>query len=342
MFYTRLQLKEPYKGRSMPTKSRPILAIVVPCLNEELALPETAKVLIAKLGSLADRGLIDADSRIYFVDDGSTDGTWAYISELAKSNSQVLGMKLARNYGHQYALYAGLMHAEGDALISIDADMQDDINAVDEMVERYIEGNEIVFGVRDDRHTDGVFKRWTAALHYWVAGSFGIKTIPNHADFRLMSDKAIAMLGEYREDNIYLRGVVPMLGLKSCEVYYARIARKAGESKYGLRNMLGLSVRGITSFSITPLRAIAFVGFSVFLVSTSLGGWALWAKITGSSTAMDGWASTVIPIYLLGGLQLLAIGVVGEYVGKMYMEVKKRPMYQVEQIIERDNGDHSS
>lgn len=317
----------------MSTKSRPILALVIPCLDEELALPETTRMLTSKLESLVERGLIDPDSRIYFVDDGSTDSTWDFIAQLAISDRRYRGIKLARNYGHQYALFAGLMNAEGDALISLDADMQDDINAIDEMVERYIEGYEIVFGVRDDRHTDGKFKRWTAALHYWVAARFGIKTIPNHADFRLMSKKAIGMLGEYREDNIYLRGVVPILGLKSCKVYYARGERKEGESKYGLRNMLGLSVRGITSFSITPLRTIALIGFTVFLVSFSLGGWALWAKITNTSTAMDGWASTVIPIYLLGGLQLLAIGVVGEYVGKMYMEVKKRPMYQIEKIL---------
>lgn len=322
----------------MPTKSRPILAIVVPCFNEELALPETSRALNSKLGSLVQQGLIDPDSRIYFVDDGSTDSTWAYITQLVNSSRQFRGIKLARNYGHQYALYAGLMNAKGDALISIDADMQDDINAVDDMVKRYIEGNEIVFGVRDDRHTDGNFKRWTAALHYWVAARFGIKTIPNHADFRLMSERAIAMLGEYREDNIYLRGVVPMLGLKSCEVYYARGERKAGESKYGFRNMLDLSVRGITSFSITPLRAIAYIGFVVFLLSIGMGGMALWAKITHNSVAFDGWASTVIPIYLLGGLQLLAIGVVGEYIGKMYMEVKKRPMYQVEEILEPREG----
>lgn len=318
----------------MSTKLRPVLAIVIPCLDEELMLPETARALGLKLDSLVERNLIHADSRIYFVDDGSTDRTWALISGLVNSSRKFRGLKLARNYGHQYALYAGLMHAEGDALVSIDADMQDDINAIDEMVERYLEGHEVVFGVRDDRHNDSVFKRWTAALHYWVAARFGIKTIPNHADFRLMSEKAIGMLGEYRENNIYLRGVVPMLGLKSCEVYYARGAREAGESKYGLRNMLGLSVRGITSFSITPLRAIALIGFIVFLVSFSLGGWALWSKIVGNSTALDGWASTVIPIYLLGGLQLLAIGVVGEYVGKMYMEVKKRPMYHIEKVLE--------
>lgn len=290
-------------------------------------------MLSAKLDALAERELIDSDSRIYFVDDGSTDGTWGLICDLVNSGQQFRGIKLARNYGHQYALYAGLMHAEGDALISIDADMQDDIDAIDEMVERYLEGYEIVYGVRDDRHNDSVFKRWTAGLHYWVAARFGIKTIPNHADFRLMSSMAISMLGEYREDNIYLRGVVPMLGLKSCRVYYARGVRQAGESKYGLSNMLSLSVRGLTSFSITPLRIIAVLGFTVFLVSFGLGGWALWAKIAGNSTALDGWASTVIPIYLLGGLQLLAIGVVGEYVGKMYIEVKKRPMYQVEKII---------
>lgn len=321
----------------MSTKLRPVLAIVIPCFNEELMLPATSEALSAKLDSLVERDLIHEDSRIYFVDDGSTDGTWAYITQLVKSSRQFRGLKLASNYGHQYALYAGLMHAQGDALVSIDADMQDDINAIDEMVERYLQGNEVVFGVRDDRHNDTVFKRSTAALHYWVAARFGIKTIPNHADFRLMSDKAIKMLGQYRENNIYLRGVVPMLGLKSSKVYFARGARARGESKYGLRDMLGLSVRGITSFSITPLRAIALIGILVFVVSFSLGGWALWAKLTGNSSALDGWASTVIPIYLLGGLQLLAIGVVGEYIGKMYMEVKKRPMYHVEEILEPDD-----
>lgn len=320
----------------MSTKSIPILALVIPCLNEELVLPETSRTMRSKLDALVEKGLISPDSRIYFVDDGSTDGTWALISRLVSSDNKVRGIKLARNYGHQYALYAGLMHAEGDALVSIDADLQDDINAVDEMVERYREGNEIVFGVRADRHTDGKFKRWTALLHYWVAARFGIKTIPNHADFRLMSRKAVAMLGNYREDNIYLRGVVPLLGLKSCKVYYARGERYAGESKYGWRQMFGLSVRGITSFSISPLRAIAVFGFVVFLVSLGLSGWALWAKLTNLETGITGWASTVIPMYLLGGLQLLAIGVVGEYVGKMYMEVKKRPMYQVEEILGGD------
>ncbi len=320
----------------MSTKSMPVLAIVIPCYNEEAVLPVTSRTMSSKLDSLVERGLISPDSRIYFVDDGSTDATWACIAQMVASDRKFRGIKLARNYGHQYALYAGLMNADGDAMVSIDADLQDDINAVDTMIERFAEGNEIVFGVRDDRHTDGKFKRWTAALHYWVAARFGIKTIPNHADFRLMSRKAVAMLGKYRENNIYLRGVVPLLGLKSCKVFYSRGERYAGESKYTLRDMLGLSVRGLTSFSITPLRAIALCGFTVFLISLGLSGWALWAKITNMETGIEGWASTVIPMYLLGGLQLLAIGVVGEYVGKMYMEVKKRPMYQVEEILGGD------
>jgi polyisoprenyl-phosphate glycosyltransferase len=218
-------------------------------------------------------------------------------------------------------------------LISIDADLQDDIGAIDQMIAKFVEGNEIVYGVRNDRTADGNFKRWTAEMHYWVARKFGIQSIPNHADFRLMSKRAVALLGEHRETNIYLRGIVPLLGLKSAKVYYARSARLAGESKYGLGAMLSLSVQGITSFSIVPLRVISLIGTVVFLISMGLGAWALQAKLTGSSTAIDGWASTVIPIYLLGGLQLLAIGVAGEYIGKMYMEVKKRPAFLVEDVV---------
>ncbi|MFT4518371.1 MAG: glycosyltransferase involved in cell wall biosynthesis [Halioglobus sp.] len=317
----------------MPTTQKPNLGIVVPCMNEELVLPESARRLSGKLQSLIDEGNIDADSRIYFVDDGSTDETWARICDLVESSARYVGVKLSRNYGHQYALYAGLMKAEGDALISIDADLQDDINAIDEMVEHYKAGSEIVFGVRGDRHNDKKFKRWTASLHYWLAGRFGIETIPNHADFRLMSKRAVEMLGMYRETNIYLRGIVPLLGLTSSSVYYVRGIREAGETKYGFRAMLNLSVQGITSFSMAPLRVIALLGMVVFLISMGLGSWALWAKLTGSSVLLDGWASTVIPIYLLGGLQLLAIGVAGEYIGKMYMEVKNRPVYQIEQVF---------
>jgi len=222
------------------------------------------------------------------------------------------------------------MHAQGDALISIDADLQDDINAIDEMVDAYSKGNDIVYGVRADRHSDRKFKRWTASLHYWISGLLGVRTIPNHADFRLLSRKAVSILSQYRETNLYLRGVVPLLGLQSSEVYYARSPRLAGESKYGLIDMLGLSAQGITSFSIMPLRVISIVGLVVFLLSTGFGLWALYAAMTGLSTPIQGWAPTGIPIYLLGGLQILAIGVVGEYIGKTYMEVKSRPTYLIE------------
>jgi len=299
-------------------------------MNEEEALPQSARAFKAKIESLIDRELINRASKIYFVDDGSTDGTWATISQLAEADERFEGIKLTRNFGHQYAVYAGLMHAQGDALISIDADLQDDINAIDSMVEKYLEGNEIVYGVRADRHSDKRFKRWTASIHYWLSGHFGVRTIPNHADFRLLSRRAVSILSQYRETNLYLRGVIPLLGLQASEVFYTRSRRLAGESKYGLKDMLGLSVQGITSFSIMPLRVISMVGLFVFLISIGFGFLALYAAMTGSSTALRGWASTVIPIYLLGGLQILSIGVVGEYIGKTYMEVKSRPTYQIE------------
>lgn len=321
----------------MPDTRTPVLAIIVPCYNEEEVLPISSARLKDKLDALKQSKLVDPASRIYFIDDGSSDSTWRIIAELVERDSAFEGIKLTRNFGHQYAVYAGLMNATGDALITIDADLQDDINAIDEMVINYRNGDEIVYGVRDDRHTDGRFKRWTAAWHYWIAARFGIETIPNHADFRLLSKQAIDVLSQYKEKNLYLRGMIPLIGLQSSKVYYARGAREAGESKYGFKEMLALSVQGITSLSIMPLRVIAVLGFVVFIVSMGLGGWALWAKLSGNSAAIDGWASTVIPIYLLGGLQLLAIGVAGEYIGKTYMEVKRRPNYQIEQVASRQN-----
>lgn len=319
----------------MPSNKTPVLGLVVPCMNEEQALPQSARAFKAKIESLIDRELIGRASKIYFVDDGSTDGTWATISHLAEANERFEGIKLTRNFGHQYAVYAGLMHAQGDALISIDADLQDDINAIDRMVEKYLEGNEIVYGVRADRHSDKRFKRWTASIHYWLSDHLGVRTIPNHADFRLLSRRAVSILGQYREANLYLRGVVPLLGLQASEVYYTRTPRLAGESKYGLKDMLGLSVQGITSFSIFPLRVISLVGLFVFLVSTGFGLWALYAAMVGGTTT---WAPSGIPTYLLGGLQILAIGIVGEYIGKTYMEVKHRPTYLIEKTTAPTGG----
>jgi glycosyltransferase involved in cell wall biosynthesis len=317
----------------MSLKNTPVLGVVVPCYNEDLTLPDSAAKLKIKMDSLIDRGLIDRASRVYFVDDGSRDRTWEYIRTLVESDELFVGIKLTRNCGHQYALYAGLMQAVGDCMISIDADLQDDIDAFEPMLEKYREGSEIVLGVRNDRTTDARFKRWTAALHYWLAGRFGMEAVPNHADFRLMSKRAIDLLGQYRERNLYLRGIVPLLGLNTSCVYYKRGERLAGETKYGLRQMLSLSVQGITSFSIAPLRIISILGLFVFILSTSFGIWALHAALTGKTTALAGWASTVVPIYLLGGLQLLAIGVAGEYIGKTYMEVKHRPTYMIEDTI---------
>jgi len=318
---------------TMTLKSTPVLGVVVPCYNEDQTLPDSAAKLKAKMHSLVGRGLIHSTSRVYFVDDGSKDRTWECIRELVESDELFVGIKLTRNCGHQYALYAGLMQAEGDCMISIDADLQDDIDAFEPMLEKYRQGSEIVLGVRNDRSTDAKFKRWTAALHYWLAGRFGMEAVPHHADFRLMSKRAIDLLGQYRERNLYLRGVVPLLGLNTSRVYYKRGERLAGETKYGLRQMLALSVQGITSFSIVPLRLISLLGLFVFIISTSFGIWALHAALTGKTTALAGWASTVIPIYLLGGLQLLAIGVAGEYIGKTYMEVKRRPTYMIEDTI---------
>jgi glycosyltransferase involved in cell wall biosynthesis len=322
----------------MPSNKTPVLGLVVPCMNEEEALPNSSRALKAKIESLVDREIISQGSKIYFIDDGSTDATWATISDLVASDELFEGIKLTRNFGHQYAVYAGLMHAHGDVLISIDADLQDDINAIDEMVQEYLAGNEIVYGVRADRYSDKRFKRWTASLHYWLSSRLGVRTIPNHADFRLLSRRAVSMLSQYRETNLYLRGVVPLLGLQSSEVYYSRTRRLEGESKYGLKDMLGLSVQGLTSFSIFPLRVISLVGLLVFLVSTGFGLWSLYAAIVGLKT----WAPSGIPTYLLGGLQILAIGIVGEYIGKTYMEVKSRPTYLIEKTITRHDRSHET
>ena len=307
----------------------PHLSLVVPCYNEEDALPLTAQRLREELDQLVAAGKASAESKIYFVDDGSRDLTWMSIQSLARQSPSIRGIKLSRNFGHQYALYAGLMEAEGDAIISLDADLQDDVSVLGEMVDAYIAGNDIVYGVREDRAKDSLFKRWSAAAHYWISEKLGVETVRNHADYRLLSRRAIDFLSGFQETQLYLRGMIPLLGLPSTQVLYRREERHAGLSKYGLRNMLSLSVRGITSFSVAPLRAISAIGVIVFIVSLGLGSWALWAALFLPDT-VPGWASTVIPIYFLGGLQLFALGVVGEYVGKIYIETKKRPLYQVE------------
>lgn len=316
-------------SRPMAVTQTPILALVLPCYNEQQVLPATATTLAAEMTRLIAAELISPQSRIHFVDDGSDDETWQLICELSQNNKLFAGIKLARNYGHQYALYAGLMEAQADAYISIDADLQDDISAIEKMLLSYLAGNEIVYGVRDNRDSDTFFKRHSAKLHYGLLARMGIETVQNHADFRLMSKRAVEFLGQYKESNLYLRGIIPLLGLRSDQVYYRRGERLAGESKYPFRKMFSLSVQGLTSFSVLPLRIISLLGVIVFVIALGLGARSLYAAVWGVGT-VPGWASTVIPIYLLGGLQLLAIGVAGEYIGKTFMQAKNRPRYLVE------------
>lgn len=319
----------------MESTAKPVLALIVPCYNEEQVLPATARCLQDELLRLMARNLISAESRVVFVDDGSRDQTWNQIEQLTALDSNYAGIKLSRNYGHQYALYAGLMEVEADAYVSLDADLQDDIAIIEKMVTSFSLGNEIVYGVRANRDSDTVFKRYTARAHYWLLARLGVETVKDHADFRLLSRRAVEFLGEYREANLYLRGIVPLLGLSSDKVFYSRGERQGGESKYSLAKMLGLSLQGLTSFSIVPLRIISGLGMMVFLIAIGLGGWALFAALFNQG-AVPGWASTVIPIYLLGGLQLLAIGVAGEYIGKTFLEAKGRPLYLVERRLGMD------
>ena len=309
------------------------LAIVVPCYNEEEVLPETNRRLISLLDRIQINNLIASDSTIYFVDDGSTDQTWQIIQSMAQADSRVCGIKLSCNRGHQNALLAGLMTAEGDAIVSIDADLQDDISVIEEMVRRFLQGSEIVYGVRKSRATDTPFKRCTAHTYYKLLGWMGAKIVYGHADFRLMGRRAVECLREYSEVNLFLRGIVPQLGFATTTVYYDRVERFAGKSKYPLRRMLALAVDGITSFSITPLRIISYLGFIVCLLSLSIVVWVIYGHVVLQST-IPGWASSVIPIYLLGGIQLLSIGIVGEYIAKIYLETKRRPPFIIESVFQ--------
>jgi glycosyltransferase involved in cell wall biosynthesis len=309
----------------------PQLAIVVPCYNEEEVLPETSRRLVGLLERLAGEGLVDFTSRVYFVDDGSRDRTWGLIEELSRKHSQVCGIKLSRNRGHQNALLAGLLTAQGDAVVSIDADLQDDVEVIREMVLRFHEGCEVVYGVRSDRSVDGLL-RYPALLHYRLLRLMGAEVVLDHADFRLMSRRAIEALREYREVNLYVRGIVPMLGFRTATVAYRRAERFAGESKYSLRKLAGLAFQGVTSFSAAPLRLITTLGLLVCAGSFGLVIWALSIRLF-TDQIVPGWASTVVPIYFLGGVQLLCIGVIGEYLAKIYLEVKSRPRFVIERVV---------
>ena len=310
----------------------PTLAIVTPCYNEQEVLPEACRRLSAVINGLIGAGKASEASTIYFVDDGSNDRTWSLIEQFAAKDVHIAGIKLSRNRGHQNALMAGLFTAEGDAVISIDADLQDDVRAIDEMVDRFLAGAEIVYGVRRRRDTDTLFKRTSAKLFYRLMRLLGAESITNHADYRLMSRRAIENLMQYREVNLYLRGIVPLIGLRSEIVHYDRDRRSAGVSKYPFRKMIRLSLEAITSFSIVPLRLITFIGFAVFLGTIVVSLWALWVRFF-TNDAVPGWTSVVLPIYLLGGIQIFCLGMLGEYVGKLYSEVKSRPRYFVEKVV---------
>ncbi len=312
------------------------LYLVIPCYNEEEVLPETSRRLKEKFDSLIGAGKISDDSRIVFVNDGSRDRTWDIITELHASDPVFRGICLSRNKGHQNALMAGLMtvRSECDAAISLDADLQDDINAIDAMVDKFAEGYEVVYGVRSSRKKDTFFKRTTAQAFYKIMKGMGVDTVYNHADYRLMSRRALEALSEFEEVNLFLRGIVPLVGFKSAEVTYERGERFAGESKYPLKKMIAFATEGITSMSIKPIRMIATLGFLVFLVSIGVLVYSIVRKIMGHTVA--GWAFLAVSIWALGGIQLLAIGVVGEYIGKIYLETKHRPKYIIAEYLGKD------
>ena len=314
-----------------------ILYIVVPCYNEEEVLPETSRRLREKLEALMAAGTISRDSRVLFVNDGSKDRTWQLIEELHESCPIFSGVDLSRNRGHQNALLAGLMTAKErcDMAISMDADLQDDIDAVDAMVEQYYAGCDIVYGVRSSRKKDTFFKRFTAEGFYRLMNSMGAETVFNHADYRLMSRRALEGLAEFKEVNLFLRGIVPMIGYRTATVEYERGERFAGESKYPLKKMLSFAMEGITSLSVKPIRMITGLGFLVFLVSIamliySIVRWAMGETILG-------WASLICSVWAIGGLILLSLGIIGEYIGKVYLETKERPRFLIREVLEDEH-----
>ena len=310
----------------------PRLAIVVPCYNEDEVLPETNRRLLDLLTKLRELQLISAESSVHYVDDGSKDETWPLIESLSAIDSRVRGIKLSRNRGHQNALLSGLMTVEGDAVVSIDADLQDDVSVIEAMVREFIGGAEVVYGVRDSRQTDTPFKRKTALLYYGVMKKMGVDLVHNHADFRLLGRRAVEALRQYGEVNMFLRGIVPLIGYRAATVKYDRAERFAGVSKYPLRKMLTFAVEGVTSFSIVPLRLITLFGFLISGFSFAMILFIIYGTLV-LKAAIPGWASSVVPIYFLGGIQLLSIGILGEYVAKIYLETKQRPRYFIEKTI---------
>ena len=314
----------------------PVLYIVIPCYNEEQVLPVTAPMFLKKINDLSSAGKISENSRVLFVDDGSKDSTWEIISNLAKTDAHYIGIRQSRNRGHQNAVLAGLMEAKDrcDITISIDCDGQDDLDAMDAMVEEFLNGCDIVYGVRSKRTTDTFFKRFTAESYYKLLKSMGVDAVYNHADYRLVSAKALAAFAEFKEVNLFLRGMFPLVGFKSTCVYYERHERLAGKSHYPLRKMLHLAFEGITSLSVKPLHIITGLGIGIAGLSFLGVLWSLIVALTGNS--VPGWASTMCIVCFIGGIQLICLGVIGEYVGKIYMEVKARPRYIISERTEED------
>ena len=312
----------------------PILYIVIPCYNEQAVLPVTAPLFLEKIKSLAAAGKISEESRVLFVNDGSRDDTWKIIKGLSKEDPHYLGISQSRNRGHQNAVLAGLMEARDrcDITISIDCDGQDDINAMDEMVDAYLNGYDVVYGVRSSRETDSFFKRFTAQSFYKLLSAMGAEVVYNHADYRLMSARVLKEFANFKEVNLYLRGLVPLVGFRSTTVSYSRAERIAGESHYPLKKMLGLAIDGITSLSVKPLQMIT--GFGIFVAAISFLG-CLWALITAiCGKAVPGWASMTCIVCFVSGVQLVCLGIIGEYIGKIYLETKERPRYIISERTE--------
>jgi len=316
------------------------LYLVIPCYNEEAVLPETAKRLIEKITTMMKNEIIFTDSKILFVNDGSKDKTWSIIEELHNQNNIFSGVNLSRNRGHQNALLAGLMTAKevADVTISLDADLQDDVDVIDKFVEQYYDGSDIVYGVRSSRQTDTFFKRTTALTFYKLMSTLGVDTVYNHADYRLMSKRALEGLSQFKEVNLFLRGMVPLIGYKTSVVEYERHERFAGESKYPLKKMITFALDGITSLSIKPIRLITGLGFFIFFSSFIALAYTFIVKFFGET--VTGWTSLALSIWLIGGIQLLSLGVIGEYIGKIYNETKQRPRFIIsDKLITSDKTD---
>lgn len=315
-----------------------ILYLVIPCYNEEEVLPETARRLKEKITALIEKGKIDKKSRIVFVNDGSTDRTWEIITELHEIDRLYSGLNLSRNKGHQNALLAGLMTVKEHAgmVISMDADLQDDINAIDDMIDKYLDGADIVYGVRSSREKDTFFKKATAEGFYKIMNAMGANTVFNHADYRLMSKRALDGLAGFEEVNLFLRGIIPMIGYRTDVVYYERGERFAGESKYPLGKMISFATEGITSLSIKPIRFITGLGFMIFIVSIGMLIYSIFRHFMGATIV--GWTTLMVSVWAIGGLILLSLGVVGEYIGKIYLETKSRPRFIIEQFLNEEDS----